>query len=55
VIRDIAAQEYKRFSPLVTVHLGDPALHAQLERILSDDAPFCRAFYDRMTAPQSDE
>ena len=55
VIRDIAAQEHKRFSPLVTVHLGDPALHAQLERILSDDAPFYRAFYDRMTAPQSDE
>ena len=35
--------------------LDEGALHAQLERILSDDAPFYRAFYDRMTAPQSDE
>ena len=45
-VREIIAQEHKRFSPLVTAYLDDEKLVTGIEAILRKDEPYYRAFFD---------
>lgn len=47
-VADILRQERSRYSPLVTVYLGDRGLRAGLAAILADDRPYARKFYEQL-------
>ena len=52
---DILSGEGRRFSPLVTAHLGDDALLAQLEAALrSDGIDYYRSIYRQLRGDQAD-
>jgi len=50
-IREIVAEERRRFSPLVTVYLSDEALTGRLERLLRDEGrSYYKDIYDGLLA-----
>ena len=49
-VEEIIAQAGKHFSPLVTSYLDDQKLLSGIENILSNEEPYYRVFYERLTA-----